>query len=167
MHHGSFFEDPHSWVYLAFVLFIVLFGRKLWGALAAILDQRAESIRNELAEAQRLRQEAAAMLKDANAQREAALAEARQLLDGAQTEAARLAKAAADEAKAAASRRERQAMDRIAAAEKAALDEVRIAAAEIATSAARAVIKDGLTAQAGAALVDSAIADLPKALRAA
>jgi F-type H+-transporting ATPase subunit b len=167
MHHDSFFADPHSWVYLAFVLFVILFGRKLWSALAAILDQRAEAIRNELAEAQRLRHEAAAMLKDATAQRATALAEAKALLDGAHAEAARLAQAAADEAKAAAARREQQAMDRIAAAEKAALDEVRIAAAEVATAAARAVIRDGLTTEAGAALVDTAIAGLPTALRAA
>lgn len=167
MHHDSFFADPHSWVYLAFVLFIILFGRKLWSALAAILDQRAEAIRNELSEAQRLRQEAAAMLKDATAQREAALAEAKELLDGAHAEAARLAQAAADEAKAAAARREQQAMDRIAAAEKAALDEVRIAAAEVATAAARTVIQGGLTAEASAALVDSAISGLPTAMRAA
>ena len=58
-------------------------------------------------------------------------------------------------------------MDRIAAAEKAALDEVRIAAAEVAAAAARTVIEDGLSAESGANLVNSAIAGLPTALRAA
>ncbi len=29
----SFFAEPRNWVVLAFILFFVLFGKKLWGAL--------------------------------------------------------------------------------------------------------------------------------------
>ncbi|MCW3476707.1 F0F1 ATP synthase subunit B family protein [Limobrevibacterium gyesilva] len=164
MHGENFFEDPRSWVAIAVVIFVVLFGKKIWAALAAILDKRADTIRGELAEAQRLRQEAEAMLKDAKARRESALAEAQKLLEGAKVEAARLAAAAAADAQASAARRERMAVDRIAAAEKAAVDEVRMTAAEIATSAAERVIRDGLTADANTGLVDRAIAGLPVAL---
>jgi F-type H+-transporting ATPase subunit b len=59
------------------------------------------------------------------------------------------------------------ATDRIAAAEKAAIIEVRQTAADIAASAARAVIAETLTEQDDAALVDHAIAGLSSALRAA
>jgi F-type H+-transporting ATPase subunit b len=59
------------------------------------------------------------------------------------------------------------AMDRIAAAEASALTEVRNAAAEVATAAARSVIAERFDATADAALVDRAIGDLPRALRAA
>jgi F-type H+-transporting ATPase subunit b len=58
-------------------------------------------------------------------------------------------------------------MDRIAAAEAGAVTEVRNAAVEIATAAARAVITERLDAQADAALIDRAVAELPRALRAA
>jgi F-type H+-transporting ATPase subunit b len=58
------------------------------------------------------------------------------------------------------------AIDRIAAAEKAAVDDVRTAAAEIATTAARQVLAEGLTADADAKLVDQAIAQLPAAMAA-
>jgi F-type H+-transporting ATPase subunit b len=162
--HESFFQDPRSWVAIAFVIFFVLFGKKLWGALAGMLDKRADDIRAELAEAQRLRSEAEAMLKDAKARREAALADAKLLIDGARAEAARLASAAAAEAEASAARRERMAVDRIAAAEKAAVDEVRIAAADIAAKAAEQVIRDTLTPAADGALVDRAIAGLATSL---
>ncbi len=37
-HEASFFADPKNWVVLAFILFFVLFGKKLWSALAAMLD---------------------------------------------------------------------------------------------------------------------------------
>ena len=65
MHEESFFAEPRNWVALAFIVFFVLFGRKLWGALAAMLDDRAAKVRAELDEAARLRSEAEAMLRDA------------------------------------------------------------------------------------------------------
>ena len=164
MHEPSFFADPRTWVAAAFLVFFALLGRTIWAALTAVLDGRADAVRAELAEAQRLRQEAEAMLADAFARREAALAEAQALLSGAKDEAARLAAAAEAEAKSAAERRERMAMDRIAAAEKAAVDEVRIAAAAIAGSAAEQVIRQELTADADGALIDHAIGGLANAL---
>ena len=132
-----------------------------------MLDARAERVRAELAEAARLRDEAEAMLKQAEADRAAALREAEEMLARARAEAERVGEAAAAEAEAAAKRRERMAMDRIAAAEAGAVAEVRSAAAEVATAAARDVIAERLDAEADAALIDRAVADLPRALRAA
>ncbi len=166
-HHESFFADPRSWVAIAFVLFFVLLGPKLWKVLAATLDKRAETIRHELAEATRLRAEAEAMLKDADKRRTAAIAQAQALLDGAAREATRLAEIAASDAQQAAARREKMAMERISAAEKAAIDEVRIAAADVSAAAARTIITETLSADAGASIVDRAIAQLPASLRAA
>ena len=56
-----------------------------------MLDGHASKIRADLDEASRLRTEAEAMLKDAQARREAALTEARSLLDSARSEAMRVA----------------------------------------------------------------------------
>jgi F-type H+-transporting ATPase subunit b len=164
MHEESFFANPRTWVAVAFIIFVVIFGAKLWKVLAGMLDKRTEAVRAELDEASRLRREAEAMLADASARREAALADAKALLEGARAEALRLAKAAADDAEASARRREKMAMDRITAAEKAAVDEVRVAAAEVACIAAEKVIREGLSPEAGAQLVDQAIASLPTAL---
>ena len=156
--------EGRTWVAVAFIIFFVAFGRKLWSALAAMLDDRAAKVRAELEEAARLRREAEAMLKDAEQRRAEALAEAKALIDGAQAEATRAAAAAAAEAEASARRREQMALDRIAAAEKAAVDEVRLTAADVATTAARQVIAEGLSADADAKLVDQAITNLPGAL---
>jgi F-type H+-transporting ATPase subunit b len=164
MHGESFFANPQNWVALAYVVFFVLFGKKLWSVVRDMLDARTNAIRTELAEAKRLREEAEALLRDASARRVAALADAKALLAGAKAEAARLAAAAAADAEAAADRRERMAVDRIAAAEKAAVDEVRFAAAEIAGKAAEGLIRQTLTPDADAALIDHAIKGLPAAL---
>ena len=161
------FAEPEFWVLVSFVIFFGLFGRRLWSGIAGLLDGRANTVRAELADVQRLRQEAETMLADAQRARTEALAEAEQVLARSRVEAAQLAKAAGAEAEASAKRRERLALDRIAAAEKAALDEVRQTAADIATRAAARVIGEGLGEARETALLDRAIADLPRALRAA
>jgi F-type H+-transporting ATPase subunit b len=163
----SFWTDSKTWVAIAFFLFFILFGKRLWKALADLLDSRAEQIRREMNEAARLRQEAEQMLQEATRSREQALAEAKAMIDGAKAEAERLATGLAEEAQATARRREQMALDRIGAAEKAAVDEVRVTAAEVATAAARDVIAEGLPPEADARLIDHSIERLPAALRAA
>ena len=160
----EFFAEPRSWVAIAFVIFFVIFGRKIWGALSAMLDKHAAAIRAELEEASRLRKDAERMLADATGRREAALIEARALLASAHAEATRVAEQARVDAAAAGTRREKMAMDRIAAAEKAAVTDVRMAAADIAARAAQEVIANTLSAEADAAIIDRAIAGLPSAL---
>jgi F-type H+-transporting ATPase subunit b len=164
MEQESFFANPRSWVAIAFVIFFVLFGRKLWAALAGMLDKHAATIRAELDEAARLRKEAETMLADARTQREAALRDAKGLLEAAHREAAQVAEQARLDAETAGRRREKMAMDRIAAAEKAAVSDVRLAAADLAARAAEQVIAATLSAEGDAPLVDHAIAGLPAAL---
>jgi len=159
-------HDPEFWVLVSFLIFFVLFGGRLWKAIADILDGRANAVRAELDEAQRLRTEAEAMLAEAQRARTEAMAEAGEVLARSQAEAARLTAAALAEAEAAGARRERLALERIAAAEKAAVTEVRHTAADVATRAAEQVIARGL-GEHDVLLVDQAIADLPRALRAA
>lgn len=164
LHHESLLGDPRFWVSMAFVVFCVIFGRKIWTTVTAILDKRGITIRAELDEAARLRREAETMLAEARTQREQALKQAEAMLAQAHEEAARMADAARAEAAASAKRREQMAMDRISAAEKAAVNDVRLAAADIATRAAGEVLLHGFGAEADGQLVDRAIQGLPAAL---
>jgi F-type H+-transporting ATPase subunit b len=159
-------HDPEVWVLVSFVIFFAVFGNRLWRVVAGMLDGRADAVRAELAEATRLREEAEAMLADAQRARTEAMAEAGEVLARSQAEAARLTQAAMEEAEASARRRERLAIERIEAAEKAALTEVRHMATDVALRAAEQVIAREAESE-NAALVDKAIADLPRALRAA
>lgn len=163
-HEAGLLTDPKTWIAIAFLIFFALIGRKLWTSLTAMLDQRTEVIRAELDEASRLRREAEIMLRDAQARREQALVDAQRMIETARAEAARVGEAARAEAAASATRREQMAMDRISAAEKAAVTDVRLAAADIAARAAREVIRDGLSAEGDAQLIDRAIQGLPSAL---
>jgi len=161
------FADPKFWVAASFVIFVLLFGKMGWTKITEMLDARGARIQDELDEAKRLRAEAEAMMREAEADRAAAIAEAAQMIERAKLEAERVAAAASAEAEAAAKRRERMAMDRIAAAEASAVTEVRHAAAEIATAAVREIVATRHDAGADGAMVDQAIASLPSAFRAA
>jgi F-type H+-transporting ATPase subunit b len=165
-HYEHFYLDPKFWVAVSFVIFLLLVGRMAWAKLTGMLDARAEQVKTDLAQASRLRVEAEALLKQAEADRAAAMTEAAELLARAKVEAQRVGEAAAAEAEVSAKRRERMALDRIAAAEAGAVAEVRGAAAEIAVAAARSVIAERVDAKTDAALIDSAVASLPTKLRA-
>lgn len=165
--YAHFWLDPKFWVAVSFVLFFVLFGGKVFSALIGALDKRAEGIRAQLEEAAKLRAEAEAMLKAAEAERVAALKEAEEMLARAKAEAERVAAAAQAEAQTAAERRERMAMDRIAAAESGAIAEVRQAAADIATAATRSLLAETIDAATDATLIERGVSELGKALRAA
>ncbi len=164
MEHETLLADPRLWVAAAFTIFFLIFGNKLSKIVTGILDKRGADVRRELDAAASLRIEAEAMLRDATAQREAALAQAKTLLDQAHAEAARVADAARVDAEGAAKRREQMAMDRIAAAEKAAVTDVRLAAADLASRAAERVLAQTHDSISDAALIDRAILGLPAAL---
>lgn len=157
--HGSF------WVFIAIVIFALLAGRKIAAALTHMLDARSKAVRAALDEAAALKREAEAMLAQARAAQAQAHKDAAEILDYAKAEAARIAAELAAEATASAARRERMALERIAAAEAQALNDVRNAAIDIATAASAAVLRDGLDANADAAMIDHAIAGIPAALR--
>lgn len=163
-HHKAFFAEPRSWVAVAFVLFFVIFGRRLWRAMTAQLDAKSQQIKVELEQASRLRVEAEAMLRQAELDRAEAQRDAEQMIVSSRKEAERLITSAQAEAEASGRRREKMAMDRISAAEKAAVTEVRMAAADVASRASERVIRDTFTADADARLIDSAIAGLPASL---
>ena len=166
-HYEHFWLDPKFGVAVSFAIFAALAIKLAWGKVAAMLDGRGQRIAAELAEAARLRHEAEDMLRQAEAERQAALAEAAALIERAKAEAERVAANAAADALAQAARREKMAMDRIAAAEASAVAEVRSAAAEVATMAARNLIAETFSAEDDAAMIDQAVTELPKALRAA
>jgi F-type H+-transporting ATPase subunit b len=157
--HGSF------WVFIAIVIFAVLFARKIATPVNAMLDNRAQAVRAALAEAAQLKAEAEALLADAKLRQAQAEADAKDILASAQREAARMAAELTRDAEETAKRRERLALERIAAAEKAAIDDVRRVAIDVATAASAALLQAGFAADTDAAMVDHAITAIPAALR--
>lgn len=161
---ASVFSDPTFWTAMAFIAFVLLAGKKIWGAMAAGLDDRAEKIKADIEEARKLREEAQHMLAEYQRKQRDAVKEAEGIVEHAKEEAERLREKAEKDLEDSLARREQQAKDRIAQAEGNAVEEVRAAAAELAVSAARKILEDKLDDKAGGALVDDAIKALPEKL---
>jgi F-type H+-transporting ATPase subunit b len=153
--------DAEFFVALGFVLFVILGGYLgVHGKVGATLDARAARIRGELAEAERLRQEAAAVLASYEAKKAQAEAEAEAIVAQARAEAERVATEAAARMAEFIQRRTKQAEDKIATAEAQAAAQVRATAAEAAATAAATILSREAQGPFGTVLVDKGIAEL-------
>ncbi len=157
--------DAEFFVALGFVLFVCLLGYLgVHRQLTAALDGRAAQIAKELADAKRLRDEAAAVLASFEKKRSEAEAEAQAIIAQAKTEAEALAREAAERMADFVARRTKQAESKIALAEAQATSEVRAAAADAAVKAAETVLRSQTTGAAAADLVSKEIGALKSRL---
>ncbi len=153
-------QDATFWVALAFGIFFLLTFKKVGALIVGGLDQRGAKIRQELEEAQRLREDAEKVLSECQKRQLEAEAEAEKMLAYAREEAARVLKRADEDVQGAVKRRESQAMDRIAQAEAQALIEVRNTAVDIAISASRQLFAERLAKNEPDPLLDRSLKSL-------
>jgi len=157
-------QAAEFWVTVATLIFAFFAFRPASKAVTSMLDDRSEKIRQELEEAQRLREDAQATLASYQRRQRDALKEAEDIIAHAREEAERLRLHAAAELDTSMKRREAQAMDRIAQAEALALQEVKSLTVDLAVAAGGRLLAQNLDAQQSAKLIDAAIADLPRNL---
>lgn len=161
-HSGGILEDPTFWVALAFIVLIVLVGKKIYLMAGSALDDRAEAIRARLDEAAKLREEAQELLASNKRKQAEAAEEAKRFIEKAKEEAERVRERLIAEMERDLKRRQQLAEQRIAQVETAAMDEVREMATDVALKAAEAVLKDTMTDAKSNKLIDSAIKELPE-----
>ncbi|MDA9439188.1 ATP F0F1 synthase subunit B [Bradyrhizobium sp. CCBAU 51745] len=139
------FFDPETWVAVAFVILMVVFGYLgVFKSAMAALDKRAERIKAELDDATRLKQEAAKVLADYKARSASAEREAADIIANARSEAERIATEAKAKMEDFLARRTKTAESKIALAEAQALADVRAAAAEAAVQAASTILSQSV-----------------------
>ena len=116
------FFDPETWVAIAFVILMVVFGYLgVFKKAMAALDHRADRIKAELDDATRLKQEAAKVLADYKARTASAEREAADIIANAKCEAERIATEAKAKVEDFVARRTKTAESKIALAEAQAL----------------------------------------------
>jgi F-type H+-transporting ATPase subunit b len=158
-------RDPETWVAIAFVIFLGVLA--YFGAHKMImksLDDRADRIKAELDEARRLKDEAAELLAEYQRKRQAAEAEAQDIIEGAKAEAERLATEAKGRIEDFVARRTAMAETKIAQAEVQAAADVRNAAADAAVAAAEKILSAETKGKLAAALIAKGIDDVRKKL---
>jgi F-type H+-transporting ATPase subunit b len=158
---SGLFEDPTFWVAVGTGLFVALIvWRRVPQMVAKMLDERAATIKSELDEAKRLREEAEVLLKEYRAKTANAAQEAQAIIDAAKVSAERMAVDARAQLAVQIERRAKMAEQKIAQAEAEAIADVRAAATRVATVAASDVIGKHMTETKGDALIEGAIRDL-------
>ncbi|MGH6671632.1 MAG: ATP F0F1 synthase subunit B [Xanthobacteraceae bacterium] len=154
---------PETWVAIGFVCFIaVLVYLGAHSKIIAALDRRQARIKAELDEAQRLRQEAQALLAEFERKGRAAETEAQAIIASANAEAERLAEEAKQRMQEFVARRTKMAEAKIAQAESQALAEVRSAAADAAVAAAEKILSAAAKGKVAEDLLARGIEDLQR-----
>jgi F-type H+-transporting ATPase subunit b len=152
--------DATFWATAALVLFIALMlYLKVPKLVAGQLDNQIKKIEVELAEAERLRAEAKALLEEYARKRADAEKEAEGIVAAAREEAFRLTAEAGAALETLIARRTKAVEDKIAQAEQQAVAEVRARSADLAIEAARVILERQMPSK-GDGLVDQAIRDV-------
>lgn len=164
---GPFFSIANTdfIVTLGFLLFVgILFYFKVPSIVGKLLDKRAEGIRNDLAEARRLREEAQEIYASYERRQREVSVQADEIVTNAKREATSLADKAKEELKVSIERRLKAAEEQIASAEGEAVRAVRDRAIQVAVAAAAELLKKQGTADNRSAGIDKAIDDVARRL---
>lgn len=153
--------QAETWVAIAFVILVGIF---LYvgvpGVVAKALDRRAQRIKDELDDARRLKEEAAALVADYRARRASAEREAQDIVAAAKADAERIATEAKARLEDFVARRTKSAENKIAQAEAQALADVRAAAADAAVAAASQIMGRSVTGPVADQLLAKGIEDV-------
>jgi F-type H+-transporting ATPase subunit b len=159
------FEDPETWVAIAFVILMGVFAYVgVHHTVLKALDNRSARIKAELDDARRLKDEAAKVLAEYKARRASAEREAEEIVTSAKAEAERIATEAKAKMEDFVARRTKTAESKIALAEAQAVADVRAAAADAAIAAASNVLSKTVKGKVADDLLAKGIAEVRQKL---
>ena len=141
-----------AWVLIAFILFFVLVGKKLWSALTTNLDQRKKMIENELNEAKKLREEAQAELNASLKKQKEINKQVLDIINDAKSTAKQIEADALKKCDIIIKRKEEQARQKINNAQVEALNNIKNISAELSVKSAKVYIQNELDSKIQKAL---------------
>ncbi len=149
------------WVAIAFLILMGVFGYfGVHRTILKALDNRSGRIKDELADARRLKEEAAKLVEEYRSRRAMAEREAQDIIANAKAEAERVAAETKAKMEDFVARRTKSAETKIALAEAQALADVRAAAADAAVAAAAQIMSQTVKGEAADSLLTKGIADV-------
>ena len=141
-----------AWVLIAFILFFVLVGKKLWSALTTNLDQRKKMIENELNEAKKLREEAQAELNASLKKQKEINKQVLDIINDAKSTAKQIEADALKKSDIIIKRKEEQAKQKINNAQIEAINNIKNISAELSVKSAKVYIQKELNSKIQKAL---------------
>ena len=141
-----------AWVLIAFILFFVLVGKKLWSTLTTNLDQRKKKIENELNEAKKLREEAQAELNASLKKQKEINKQVLDIINDAKSTAKQIEADALKKSEIIIKRKEEQAKQKINNAQIEAINNIKNISAELSVKSAKVYIQNELDSKIQKAL---------------
>ena len=133
-----------AWVLIAFILFFVLVGKKLWSALTTNLDQRKKMIEDELNEAKKLREEAQTELNASLKKQKEINKQVLDIINDAKSTAKQIEADALKKSDIIIKRKEEQAKQKINNAQIEAINDIKNISAELTIKSAKVYIQNEL-----------------------
>ncbi len=133
-----------AWVLIAFILFFVLIGKKLWTVLTYNLDQRKKMIENELNEAKKLREEAQSELNISLKKQKEINKQVLDIINDAKSTAKQIKANAIEKSDTIIKRKEQQAKQKINNAQIDAINNIKNISAELSIKSAKIYIQNEL-----------------------
>ena len=141
-----------AWVLIAFILFFVLVGKKLWSAVTSNLDQRKKMIETELNEAKKLREEAQAELNASLKKQKEINKQVLDIINDAKSTAKQIEADALKKSDIIIKRKEEQAKQKINNAQIEAINNIKNISAELSVKSAKVYIQNELDSKIQKAL---------------
>jgi F-type H+-transporting ATPase subunit b len=151
------------WSVVVFVIFFIVLSLVVWPQVLKALKTREQKMHDDLATAERSREEAKSMLNDYEAKLSDAHAEVRKMLDQARADADEARGKLIAEAEAESVRLRQRAGDEIRLAKQQAVQDMYAQAAELATAVAGKLLERQINEEDAQRLVDQSLKELDKA----
>ena len=133
-----------GWVLIAFILFFILVGKKLWSTLTYSLDQRKKMIENELNQAKKLREEAQSELNASLKKQKEINKQVQDIINDAKNTAKQIEADALKKSDVIIKRKEEQAKQKINNAQIEAINNIKNISAELSVKSAKIYIQNEL-----------------------
>lgn len=153
----EFFNDPHSWVLISFLIFALGAVKFGLGKFLAMLDGKIAVIRADIDTAKKLRAEAADLLAKYQQKQADAAREAGQIVSSARASADLIRQDAEKDLTDMVARKEAQLAERLKRMEETAMAEIQAYAAELAVKATKEIIVSKLDQAANDRLVEQSM----------
>jgi F-type H+-transporting ATPase subunit b len=155
--------DLALWTLVVFIVLLFVLKKFAWGPILQALEGREQNIANHIADAERIHQEAKALLAQYEQKLAAAASEVREMMEQARRDAELARQTILAEAKAGAEAERVRALHEIESATDAALESLSERSAQLAVELAGKILKFKLTSDDHARLVQEALAKFPAA----
>lgn len=154
------FADAKFWVSMAFIAFILAIFRPVGRAIVGMLDDRSQTIKSELDEAVRLKEEAQAVYAAYQRKQRETMEEAKLIIEHAEEEAKRIMAQAKKDIELDINRRVDMAMQKISQTESNTLQEVRSRSVDIAIQSVKTLLSETMQKDVAEKLIEHSIKDM-------